>query len=247
MARRRLRAVLFDVDDTLYSTTEFAQRARENSVRAMIAAGLALPREVVGAELEEVVGEFPSNFDQHYDALLLRLPAGACGEVNPAVIVASGVVAYHETKWRELSASADALEVMRRLAERPGLVVGVVTSGVPVKQAEKLVRLGVLGYVDPRAVFFAEQMGYSKDNPKLYSQVCRVLGLPPGECMYVGDHPVRDVDSPGTAGMVAVLYRGGGKYAGTGGRTQPDYAVQNFWDLLELIDRDFEIPGEPSS
>ena len=89
-----MRAVLFDVDDTLYSTTRFARRARENSVKAMIEAGLTLPFEAVMAELEEVVGEFPSNFDQHYDALLLRLPASACGQVNPAVIVAAGVVAW---------------------------------------------------------------------------------------------------------------------------------------------------------
>ncbi len=240
--RQRLRAVLFDVDDTLYSTTQFARRARENSVKAMIAAGLTLSFEAVMAELEEVVGEFPSNFDQHYDSLLLRMPASACGQVNPAVIVASGVVAYHETKWNELSASADAIEVLRRLGQCEGLLLGAVTSGVPVKQAEKLVRLGVLKYLDPRGIFFAEQMGYSKHNPKLYSQVCRILGLPPGECLVVGDHPVRDVDSPQRAGLITALYRGGGgKYGAERGETRPDYTIQNFWDLLEIMERDFEI------
>ena len=242
MPSRRLRAVLFDVDDTLYSTTDFARRAREQSVRAMIAAGLALPFDEVMAELEEVVREFPSNFEAHYDSLLLRLPISASGQVNPAVIVASGVVAYHETKWRELSVSADALEELRRLAERGDLVLGSVTSGVPVKQAEKLVRLGVLKYLAPNAIFFAEQMGYSKHNAKLYSQVCRVLGLPPGECLCVGDHPVRDVDSPKRAGVLTALYRGGGKYAREHGETEPDYVIQNFWDLLEIIERDFEAP-----
>ena len=241
MARRSLRAVLFDVDDTLYSTTEFAARARENSVRAMIGAGLALPYEDVAAELDEVVREFPSNFESHFDALLLRLPTGACGQVNPAVIVASGVVAYHETKWREFSASADALEVLRSLSGKGGLRLGAVTSGVPVKQAEKLIRLGVLEHLEARAIFFAEQMGYSKHNPKLYVQVCRVLGLPPEQCMFVGDHPVRDVDSPNRAGLITVLYQGGGKYGGERGETDPDYAVQNFWDLSEIIERDFDV------
>ncbi len=241
MSRRTLRAVLFDVDDTLYSITEFAARARENSVRAMIAAGLALPREDVAAELDEVVREFPSNFESHFDALLLRLPAGACGQVNPAVIVASGVVAYHETKWREFSASADALEVLRSLSGKQELRLGAVTSGVPVKQAEKLIRLGVLEHLEARAIFFAEQMGYSKHNPKLYVQVCRVLGLPPEQCMFVGDHPVRDVDSPNRAGLITVLYQGGGKYGGERGETDPDYAVQNFWDLSEIIERDFDV------
>jgi putative hydrolase of the HAD superfamily len=242
---RRLRALLLDVDDTLYSTTAFARRARESSVRAMIDAGLALPFETVMAELEEVVGEFPSNYDRHYDSLLVRLPASALGRVNPAVVIASGVVAYHQTKMRELSASSDALEVLRLLAGRRGLLLGAVTSGVPVKQAEKLVRLGVLKHLDPGGIFFAEQMGYSKHNPKLYSQVSRILGFQPGECMTVGDHPVRDVDSPRRAGLLTVLYRGGGKYQYEQGETAPDYVIQNFWDLMEILDRDFEtgVPG----
>jgi len=241
--RQRLRAVLVDVDDTLYSTTSFARRARENSVRAMIVAGLSLPFEAVMAELDEVVREFPSNYDRHYDSLLTRLPPSACGQVNPAVVIASGVVAYHETKWRELSASDDALEVLKRLGEKRGLLLGAATSGVPVKQAEKLVRLGVLKHLDPGGIFFAEQMGYSKHNPKFYAQACRVLGFPPGECMIVGDHPVRDIDSPKRAGMVTVLYRGGGKYGDERGETVPDYTIQNFWDLLEIVERDFQVVG----
>ena len=35
-----LRAVLFDIDDTLYSSTDFAWRAREHAVEAMQARGL---------------------------------------------------------------------------------------------------------------------------------------------------------------------------------------------------------------
>jgi putative hydrolase of the HAD superfamily len=241
--RRRLRAVLFDVDDTLYSTTAFARRARENAVRAMIAAGLGLPFATVMAELDEVISEFPSNFDRHYDVLMLRLPASACGAVNPAVVVASGVAAYHETKWRELSASADAVEVLRRLKAQGGLILGIVTSGLPVKQAEKLIRLDVLRFVEPRAVFFAEQMGFSKNNPKLYSQACRILDCPPGECLHVGDHPVRDVDAPKRAGLLTALYRSGGKYGAEKGETRPDYVIQNFWDLLEVVERDFETVG----
>ena len=36
-----LSAVLFDIDDTLFSTTVFASRARHAAVRAMVGMGLA--------------------------------------------------------------------------------------------------------------------------------------------------------------------------------------------------------------
>ena len=65
-----LDAVLFDIDDTLFSTTKFARRARNNAVRAMVAAGLGLSEAVVRAELDEVISEFTSNYDRHFDNLL---------------------------------------------------------------------------------------------------------------------------------------------------------------------------------
>ena len=38
-----LKAIFFDIDDTLFSTTEFADRARRGAVDAMRRYGLRLP------------------------------------------------------------------------------------------------------------------------------------------------------------------------------------------------------------
>ncbi len=241
MAKRPLRAVFFDVDDTLYSTAEFAREARANAIRAMIGAGLRLSFEAAAAELEEVIREFTSNYDRHFDTMLLRLPAVSCGRVNPAVIVAAGVVAYHETKRERLRAYPDALEALRALSARPGLCLGVITAGLTVKQAEKLVRLGVLPYLDPRAVFITEQVGIDKVNPKLYRTACAALGLEPAACLFVGDHPARDADSAKAAGMWTALLRYGGRDNGKVGQTAPDYVIRGFAELLAIIDGDFEI------
>jgi len=237
MDQRPLRAVLFDLDDTLYPTSEFTRLARASAVRAMIAVGLGLPFEQAAAELDEVIREFSSNYDRHFDTMLLRLPAAACGRVNPAVIVAAGVVAYHETKREKLRAYPDALSALRALAARPGLCLGVITAGLTVKQAEKLVRLGVLPYLDPRAVFITEQLGIDKVN----RTACAALGLSPGQCLYLGDHPVRDADSAKAAGLLTALLRYGGRDNGKTGQTAPDYVLRDYRELLEVIDRDFVI------
>lgn len=104
-----LKAVLFDLDDTLFSTTVFAKRARLNAVRAMVDAGLNLPEHLVLQELEEVIFEFSSNYERHYDKLIQRLRPGGLGGINPALVVASGVAAYHDTKFRGLEAFDDVL------------------------------------------------------------------------------------------------------------------------------------------
>ena len=53
---RELDAIFFDVDDTLFSTTRFAETARRNSIRAMINLGLDVDFEEAYRELLEVIG-----------------------------------------------------------------------------------------------------------------------------------------------------------------------------------------------
>ncbi|MEC8934659.1 MAG: haloacid dehalogenase, partial [Planctomycetota bacterium] len=85
----KLRAIFFDIDDTLYSTSEFAELARSAAIDSMIDAGLALDREAIREELDEVIHEFSSNYEHHFDRLLLRTPRRYYKGINPAIIVAA--------------------------------------------------------------------------------------------------------------------------------------------------------------
>ncbi len=237
----RLRAVLFDIDDTLYSTSDFARKARANAVRAMIRAGLDLPEQVVQHELDEVLREFSSNYEHHYERLLQRLPPEATRRVNPALIVAAGVAAYHDTKFRELAAFPDVVPLLSGLA-RAGLRVGIITHGLTVKQAEKLVRLGIVPFLDPKAIFISDQIGISKPNPKLYAAALRELGLKPDEVMYVGDNPEHDVAPPKSVGMVTVWARRGAKRGSENGAIEPDHVVDDFGELARILRELYAVP-----
>jgi putative hydrolase of the HAD superfamily len=240
----RLKAVLFDIDDTLFSTSDFARRARANAVRAMIQAGLDVPEEVVQRELDEVLAEFSSNYEHHFERLLQRLPPEATQRVNPALIVAAGVAAYHDTKFRELAPYPDVLPLLAGLA-RAGLRVGVITHGLTVKQAEKLVRLGVVPYLDPKAIFISDQIGISKPNPKLYAAALRDLELLPDEVMYVGDNPEHDIVPPKSIGMLTVWARRGAKKGTQKPPVAPDYVVDDFIELEAILRERFaiDLPG----
>jgi putative hydrolase of the HAD superfamily len=229
-----LRAVLFDIDDTLFSTTQFARVARVHAVRAMIQVGLDLPEEVVLKELEEVLAEFSSNYDHHFDQLLRRLRPKALENVNPALIVAAGVAAYHDTKFRELKPYDDVVPLLSAL-KQAGVITGIVTHGWTIKQAEKIVRLGLVPHLDPRAVFISDQLGISKPNPKIYALALRDLGLQPPEAMYVGDSPSHDVTPPKSLGMKAVWARRGSRFHPGVGDAIPDHVVDDFVELRRLL------------
>jgi len=235
-----LKAIFFDIDDTLYSTYEFSEMARENSVRAMIKAGLRMPADSLRQELDEIVHEFSSNYEHHFDKLLLRVPRRFYKGINPAIIVAAAVTAYHDTKFRHLNAYDDVLEVLK-LLYNSDLILGVITAGITIKPAEKLVRLKVMPYLTPSAIFISDQIGISKPNVKLYQRACSDLNLRPSETMYIGDNPVNDIDPPNQIGMVTVRNRRSGRYLDLQGKTEPNYEIHNFWDLLDILREDFDL------
>lgn len=229
-----LDAIFFDIDDTLFSTSVFAEKARRNAVEAMLNVGLKASKEALLKELAEVVEEFTSNYDRHFDKVLLRLPSLATEGINPAIVISAGMVAYHDTKFRDLKVYDDVYEVMRALADTP-MIRGIVSSGITIKQTEKIIRLHIYEFLSPEAIFITDQIGINKSNPKLYQRVLEELNLRPERTMYVGDHPHNDIDSCNEIGIITVWNRRSGRHARAPGKTKPKHEIHDFYDLREIL------------
>src|SRR5262245_5128901 len=243
MAENVLRAIFFDIDDTLFSTSEFAEKARRNSIREMTRNGLKMDAEEALKELNEVITEFSSNYSHHFDKLLKRIPTTLYAGLNPAILTAAAVVGYHNTK-KELTAYPDVIEALELLSKTK-LILGIITAGLEIKQAEKLVRLGIVNCLSPTAIFISDQSGISKPNTKLYKVACSSLCLDPRTVMYIGDNPANDIDPPNRLGMITVRDLRSARRRDEKGETEPRYEINNFHELLDIIERDFGIhlPG----
>ena len=236
-----LQAILFDLDDTLFSTSDFAERARRNAIRTMIAHGLRMDEEEAYRELGEVSAEFSSNYSNHFDKLLSRLPRERCWpELNPAILVAAGVIGYHETKSLELRPFEDVTRVLRSLA-RTSLILGVVSAGLQIKQCEKLIRLGLYRYFRSDAIFISDQIGIGKPNPKLWTTACTALKVDPKQVMYIGDNPQQDIDPCNALGMITVRSRRITRHKDAAGKTTPRYEIHSFDELRPILATDFGI------
>jgi putative hydrolase of the HAD superfamily len=240
----KLRALFLDIDDTLYSTSEFAAAARRAALDAMIRHGLRMTLDDAVAELAEVIAEFGSNYPHHYDRLLRRVSPDVVPPGNPAILVAAAVGAYHDTKYRSLFPFRDVPEALSRIAAETDLKIGIITEGLEIKQAEKLVRLGLTNWIARDAIFISDQIGISKPNRKLYLRACRAVDVKPEEAMYVGDHPENDIAPAKAIGMVAVRHRWqGGKHAREEGTVKPDYEIRGFQELIPILRDDFGFGG----
>ncbi len=224
-----LRAVLFDLDNTLYDTGRQVALARENAVKAMIAAGLEADYEEAAAALADVVSERGPNYGRHYDDMMARL-----GLKPDPKAIAAGVAAYHDAKTAYLVPYPDTVPTLLEIRDR-GYRIGVVTDGVPVKQWEKLIRLGLSDFF--HAVTVTDEESAQKPNPKSFRNAAAALKVKPGECMMVGDRLDRDVRGAKAAGMTAVQLAADGRLREPVDEgEEPDYIISRLSDLLELLD-----------
>lgn len=232
----RLRAIFFDIDDTLFSTSQFAKMARLNAVKNMVKYGLKCSLRLAYDNLVEVISEFSVNYDQHFQKLLSRLPESSCRGVNKSILTAAAVVGYHNTKFKHLIPYPDATKLLRFL-QKFRLIKGVISAGLAIKQCEKLVRLSLYKYFNHNAIFITEEVGISKPNPKLFTHVCAKLRLKPSECMYVGNSEQNDIIPSKKAGLHSVLL------ARHDGATESEahYVIQRFTQLQRILKTDFKL------
>jgi NagD protein len=80
-----------------------------------------------------------------------------------------------------------------------------------------------------------------KPEPLLYEMALRLLGVPAGSCLMVGDRPDTDIEGARRLGMWTALVRTGRFSPGavlTPGRRVPDYDVRGLSRLMALLDHD---------
>lgn len=241
MKKRKLSAVFFDVDDTLYSSSEFSALARLNSVKSMINIGLRIELKECLVILKDIMNRKPSNYKYLFDDMLKEVGKKRYPGVDRSILVAAAVVAYHNAKNTSLKPYADVKEVLKILSETTSLCLGVLSSGLAIKQAEKVYRCGLHRFLNPDAIFFSESLGVDKPNRDFFRIPCTRLKIRPEEALYVGDRPNIDVEPAKALGMVAVLNQRSGKYLQLKSRTKPDFIIHDFWELLECLNRNFEI------
>nr|MDO8118224.1 TIGR02253 family HAD-type hydrolase [Candidatus Sigynarchaeota archaeon] len=200
-----LDAIFFDLDDTLFDATSLAEKARRAAIEAMIENGLNGITPEQGYEiLKEIVNEFGSNYDGHFNMLLKRLNASSSKLISQAIIT------YHRIKVQEIHLYPDVFGFLQNEKQHPGCKLGIITDGLPIKQWEKIIRLGLDMFFP--FVFISDEIGIRKPNPKLYAWACEKASSSVARSLYVGDRFDQDIAPAKQAGLLTCFLHRGGKH-----------------------------------
>jgi putative hydrolase of the HAD superfamily len=187
------RAVLFDLDDTLYPLRNF--------VRSGFAACAVYLDRVVGLDPREVLSVLLAASAGAERGGELRVCAMRYGLSTAMVHALVQVIREHSPLLTLPAASRAALAAMR-----PGWRLGVVTNGLPDRQARKVSALGLPPMVDTIVYANAVGDGRGKPQPEPFLEAARRLAISPERTLFVGDDLRCDVLGARLVGMRTVHF-----------------------------------------
>jgi putative hydrolase of the HAD superfamily len=225
----RVRAVLFDIDDTLYDHMQWLRGAFLR-VGRLLEAKFGLSGEVVRDTLLSIAEVRTSAAGDLFDVLLEWLGVPGDGE-----LIGEMVEAFYSHRPERLEPYPGVRETLTTLREERRRT-GIVSDGREEVQLHKLEALGLADLFD--VVVISDAYGRKRRKPSAFPYLLALekLGVRAGESVYVGDNPNKDFIGARRIGMrtIRVLL---GEYRNV--RREPeweaDFEVRSPAEILETI------------
>ena len=223
-----IKAVLFDLDNTLVDFIEMKEKSCRAAVHAMVKSGLQMKEAeayesliktyfAIGIESDNAFSEFLKNAGQ-FDHKIL----------------AAAINAYLDAKNKFLKPYSNVRPVLRKL-QRRGIFLAVVTDAPKTKAFQRLLAMGIEPYF--RFVVGLEDTNKTKNTGLPLLRALEMLrkelpGIDNSEILMVGDSIERDIEPAKKLKLKTALSKYGQKQAKAG---IPDYELINIKDLLCIL------------
>jgi len=235
MADGKIRAVVFDLDNTLIQSKKgarqalrlvariLAKRLRKEGIRYSEA---NMFRKLRLIDLEMHGRKFLYNRDVWWETLLKQLSLSKLK--GPWI---------HETTlsyWKTYAAASplfyDAMSTINRL-RKGGLKLGMVSDsdGTPGMKMKRIRRQPFLKSLEA-IVVAGEDTPSVKPSRRPFTLVAERLGLQTRNCAYIGDNPNTDIEGAKGVGMMMILVKRRGPKGG-----HPDHIARSLSDVARLL------------
>jgi len=196
MPERPIRAVIFDLDNTLTDFIRAKDAAIRAAIDAMIDAGLRLDAATAHARLYEIYQREGIEYQKVFNRFLQTF-AGAVDDR----ILAAAVVAYRRARDGSLVLYPHAMMVLNRLL-RDGYGLVVVSDAPRFEAWLRLCQLGLQHHFD--RVFTYDDTGVRKPDPLPCTMALAELGVRPDQEVMIGEWPTRDIRGAKDLGLHTV-------------------------------------------
>lgn len=223
----KIKAVLFDLDNTLVDFVEMKRKCCEQAARAMIDSGLDMKLEDACDKLHKTYWEVGIESDTAFTEFLKR----TIGKVDDKILAAA-INAYLRTKNVLLEPYPNVISTLTKLTKK-GIVIGIVTDAPRLKAWQRLNAMKIHNLFD--IVITPDDAGGRKTSQLPFKHVVKKLKMKPNEILFVGDSIERDMKGAKKIGMITAL----AKYS-SNEKADPkivDFVLSDIKEILRIIER----------
>jgi HAD superfamily hydrolase (TIGR02253 family) len=223
-----IKAVVFDLDNTLVDFMKMKRSSIDAAVYAMIDAGLNLSYEEIKNGIEKIYDEKGIEYQLVFDQLLLDY----AGKIDHKILSA-GIVSYRKEREANLIPYPHVTLTLIKLIKM-GIKLGIV-SDAPAKEAWLRLSFLNLQHLFDHIITF-EDTGERKPSPLPFKKILGLLNVNPEESIMVGDWAERDMVGAGKVGMKTAFARYGDAFATK--TTNADYELNDIIELLDIVKKE---------
>ncbi len=232
MSPAKIKAVFFDLDDTLYDQRQYLFPAFMK-VSRYLEGRLGIDAKYTYNILVEIVRMFGSASGKIFDMLLQKI-----GCYPDKTLIKKMVAVFYSYRPRRLIPYPRVIETLSELKRR-GYRLGIITDGYPEIQRTKLKTLNLEGFFE--MVVISDEYGRRFRKPHVISYLIALekMHVKPNESIYVGDNPLKDFYGANKLGMTTIRIRSG-EYANINVENldpdyRPKYEIGRIEDIFAIL------------
>ena len=226
----KLKSVIFDLDNTLYSEKTYVQSGFKE-VSKYLSDKYAYDCDIIYSKMMEIFNE--QGRGNVFDELINEF------NFNEKVSTLVYIYRFH---YPEISLYPESIPLLKNLKNNYKLAL--ITDGRSFVQKRKVEALNIEMYFD--RIIFTDILGDSFWKPSIepYILTLSMLNSKPNESVYIGDDPYKDFKAPKQLGMQSIQVKMEDEldYWQKKGykRFEADYTVNNLNEIMGVLDENWE-------
>lgn len=222
-----IKAVLFDLDNTLLDFMSVKKKAVDSAIVAMIEAGLDIEANIARENIFNIYNQEGYEYQEVFDKFLLDYH----GSLDYKIL-ASAIVAYRKTKEASIILYPNVNSTLIKLAKK-GYKLAVL-SDAPSREAWVRLYSVNLHHLFDVVVTYNDTKKL-KPSPEPFNKAIELLGVKPENIIMVGDWPERDVVGARSAGMKTAFAKYGDVFNTK--ESGADYDLENISEIIDILSK----------
>lgn len=217
-----LKAITFDLDNTLIDFMMMKKKASDAAAIQMIKHGLRMKEKEAKEKLFEFYLKEGIEGNLTFTKFLKK------NNAYSEQAVAAALNAYTLKKYEFMKPYPGTKQMLQKL-KKMGLKLGIISDAPKLKMYQRLEAMNLTKYFD--AVVGYEDTRKKKPSRLPFRRILNLLKVNPNETLHVGDNPGRDIKGAKILGMKTCLARYGQVYKG---KANADFKVKSVNEIVKI-------------